>query len=252
MGRIIRTLTLYQIADHLIDYRFHYPETAQYFSRFAVDKDPALAGEIIPTSTTLQYMENLAERNGWPQASHSPWNEYQALASATSAALLPHGAFLFHSSGFVYQGKAIVCTGPSGIGKTTQYAQWRRNYGDAVKIISGDMTAFVLRENEIIVMPTAWNGKENLHSDAFAPLGGIILLKQAEGNTIKRLQPADSILPIYAQMCLSRTEPEQITSALDALDRLLRRTPIWQMSSRGDLASARLCHDSIAGEIYGE
>lgn len=245
-------MKLYHIADHIIDYQFIYPETAEYFTRFEADTVPVNHEDVIPVKTTLSYMEYLAQRNDWSNAA-CPRVEYEALASATSSALIPHGAFLLHSAAFTYHGKAIVCTGPSGIGKTTQYAQWKRNFGNEVKIISGDMNFIVFRDDgEIWVMPSAWNGKERLRSDAWAPLGGIILLEQTEDNSITRMDPKEVILPLYAQICFDRMEKKTIFAVLQKEDTLLRKIPVWKLSSRGDLDSARLCHDSIAGEIYGE
>lgn len=244
--------TMYSIADQIIDFQFIFPETANYFTRFEILPEMAEGREPMTVRTTLARMDQVAARLGASPA-HTPHGEYETLASATSTALLARGSFLFHSVGFTYQGKAIVYTGPSGIGKTTQYAQWKRLFRDQVKVISGDMPAIAFRENgEIWVMPSAWNGKERLHSDQAAPLGGVVVLEQAPTNTITRLEPRDAILPIYSQMCLERREKEQLTLAFQAEDALLRRIPVWKLSSRGDLDSARLCHDTIRGEIYGE
>lgn len=246
-------MKIYKIADQLINYQFIYPETAAFFANFEVSAEEAPERKILSVCTTLKQMEQSAERRGVPDAAHTPRSEYEALAASTSAAILPHGAFLFHSVGFTYRGKAIVVTGPSGIGKTTQYAQWKRSYGDDVKVISGDMPAIVFRDDgSIYVMPSPWNGKEHLRSEHQAPLGGIIVLDKAMDNSIVRMEPKDAILPLYSQMCRYRYEKEQLQMALEIEDRLLRKIPIWELSSRGDLESARLCHDAIEGEIYGK
>ena len=244
-------MKIYRIADHWIDYRFLHPGTARYFERFETDADEAAGETVIPVQASPQFIEQSAVHRGY--AYPTPERaEYEALASATSAALLPYGAFLFHSASFIYRGKAIVYTGRSGIGKTTQYAQWKRIFRDEVKIISGDMSAIVLREDgQIMVMPSAWNGKEKLRGDACAPIGGIILLEQSPDNTFQSVEPLDSVLPIYSQICLDRMDKKKIEEAFALEDQLLRKIPVWKLSSRGDLASAQLCHDRIEGELYG-
>lgn len=244
-------LKIYRIADHWIEYCFQHPDTARYFERFEVDADIPAGEPVIPVQASPLFIEQSAVKRGHTYSTPER-AEYEALASATSAALLPYGAFLFHSAAFTYRGKAIVYTGPSGIGKTTQYAQWKRLYRDEVKIISGDMNAIVFqKDGQVSVMPSAWNGKESLRSNASAPLGAIILLEQTSDNTIRRLESIDCILPIYSQICLDRMEKSQIEGAFALEDQLLRKIPIWKLSSRGDLDSARLCHDTMEGEIYG-
>lgn len=244
-------MKIYQMAEQYIRYQFLYPETAEYFTRYE-SAPPAHGEPVLTVTTTLEYMEQYAQRAGQTIQNY-PGTEYDVLALATSAALLHYRAVLFHSVGFSYRGKAIVFTGPSGIGKTTQYAQWKRCFGDRVKVISGDMSALALHEDgNIWVHPSAWNGKEHLRHEHSDPLGGIVILEQAPENSIVRLEAKDAILPVYNQMCVDRREKEQIRLALELEDILLRKIPVWKLSSRGDLASARLCHDTITGEIYGE
>lgn len=244
-------MKLYRIADQLIEYHFIDPKTAEYFARYETEP---LTGknEILSISTAREYVEESARKRQMP-IRYFPGAEYDALALATSAALLSHRKVLFHSVSFTYKNKAIVFTGPSGIGKTTQYAQWKRLLRDEVKVISGDMSGIEARDDgDIWVHPSAWNGKEQLHHEHSAPLAGIVVLKQASENTIRKLEPRDAILPAYSQMCVDRRQKEQIRLALALEDRILRQVPVWELSSLGDLDSARLCHDTIVGEIYGE
>lgn len=249
--RIIE-LDYYQIGDQRIEYRFIYPETAEYFKRFSIEDHNIENDSVLTVHTTKEQMEEAAIRRELP-VHYSPGVEYDALALGTSSAMIPNGAFLFHSVAFEYRGKAIVFTGPSGIGKTTQYAQWKRLLRDEIKVISGDMPVMSFREDgSIWMMPSPWNGKERLHSNHQAPLGGIIVLEQAMTNTITRIPLIESILPVYSQMCLDRTDKELIRLAFQMEDELLRKIPVWRLSSRGDLDSARLCHEAITGEIYGD
>lgn len=245
-------MNYYQIGNHAIEYSFIYPETADFFERFSCNESKNENHTVLSVHTTKERMEEAAKRRGLT-IRYSPGAEYDVLALDTSSAMVPYGAFLFHSVAFEYRGKAIVFTGPSGIGKTTQYAQWKRLLRDEIKVISGDMPVMSFRDDgSIWMMPSPWNGKEHLHSDHQAPLGGIIVLEQAQINTITRISPVESILPVYSQMCLDRSDKELIRLAFQMEDRLLRKIPVWRLSSRGDLDSARLCHETITGEIYGE
>lgn len=245
-------MNYYRIGDHRIEYSFIYPETEEYFKRFAIGEEKSEHQKVLSVRTSKERMAEASVRRGF-SVRYSPGIEYDVLALETSSALVTCGAFLFHSVAFEYRGKAIVFTGPSGIGKTTQYAQWKRLLRDEIKVISGDMPVMSFREDgNIWMMPSPWNGKERLHSEHTAPLGGIVVLEQTPSNTITRIAPADSILPVYSQICLDRNDKELIRKTLKMEDALLRNIPVWRLSSRGDLDSARLCHETITGEIYGK
>lgn len=242
----------YRIGDFNIEYHFLYPETEKYFASGEVDSEE-IEGTLpaVTVQTSLRMLDRYFDYLGITNRNLSK-GEFEVLSTETSTALLPCGGCLIHSVGMDYRGKGILFTGPSGIGKTTQYAQWKRSFGEEVKIISGDQP-FVGRrkDGQFWVMPSFWNGKENLHGQRKAPLTGIVILEQSKENSILRLEPADSILPLYSQMCLNRETPEQVRLSLSLLDGILRSTPVWKLSSRGDLNSARLCHDAIEGELHG-
>ena len=243
-------MNIYRIADQQIQYDFLYPETTCYFERFQITDETITGTEVFSARVSLNLIEEYMKQH--PQSADHSNAEYNVLALPTSRVLLMNNACLFHSVAFSYRGKAILLTGRSGVGKTTQYAQWKRNCGDTVKVISGDLPALVLRQDgNIWAVPSPWNGKENLHSEKEAPVGGIIVLEQAPENTILPLSALEAILPVYSQMRTDRTDRDMIRRCFAFEDLLLCKVPVWKLSSRGDLASAQLCLDTIAGEIYG-
>lgn len=246
------SLSTYFIAGQYIQYHFLFEETSEFFKRYEVEDPTDEDTETLSVGMTLEDLEYYT-RKRQEKITYSPGAEYDTLALPTSSAMLLNNSFLFHSVGFSYRGKAILFTGPSGIGKTTQYAQWKRLLRDEVKIISGDMPGIAVEESgRIMVHPSAWNGKERLRHEHSDPLGAIVVLEQEKENTITRLDTLHAILPVYGQMCVDRRKKELVEKAFVLEDTILRNIPVWKLSSRGDLDSARLCHDTIAGEIYGE
>ena len=175
--------------------------------------------------------------------------EFCELSAAVSDALLPRGIGGFHGVAFLYRGRAWIFTGPSGIGKTTQYINWKRLYEKEITMICGDKP-FLRREptGEITVCSSPWCGKERMKNDIEAPLGGIVCLLQRKENRIRPLPPGEAAIPLYRQF-LSERAAEAAVDDLLVLERaVLATTPVWLLENRGDRLSARLCHDCLFEE----
>lgn len=169
------------------------------------------------------------------------------LCLRVSDALLPYGRTLFHAAAFLWRGRAWLLTGESGVGKTTQYLLWKLLYGDAVQLINGDKPLLSFAGPEIWVHPSPWTGKEGMGQPIAAPLGGIVLLRQGQ-DRIRRLPPEESAEALLAQFLVSHDG----SAVRRLLARLLRETPVWLLTNRGDEASARSCHAVLEASLMPE
>lgn len=107
-----------------------------------------------------------------------------------------------------------------------------------------------LYEEGISVHPSPWRGKENMGSMRSAPLGGIIMLKQGQENAMRRVKPQEAVAELFMQFLFTRSTPLDVRRVCALEERLLQSVPVWQLVNRGDEASARLCHDTLAKEMY--
>ena len=98
--------------------------------------------------------------------------------------------------------------------------------------------------------PSPWRGKENMGSMRSAPLGGIIMLKQGQENAMRRVEPQEAVAELFMQFLFTRSTPLDVRRVCALEERLLQTVPVWQLVNRGDEASARLCHDTLAKEMY--
>ena len=114
-------------------------------------------------------------------------------------------------------------------------------------MISGDDPALELRDGEIVVHPSPWNGKERFGDRSLsAPLGGIVRLEQKQENTIYPLPVCDAI-PILFRQFMLRPDNETEILALSALvERILQYAPMWFFENRGDDASTILLRNTFS------
>lgn len=174
--------------------------------------------------------------------------EHVEFSMKLSDFLISYDRVFFHGTAFVWRDKAWIITAPPETGKTTHFMLWKKLWGKEVQILNGDKPVLECRDDGIIVHSSPWNGKENMGMKLSAPLGGIVVLERSEENRIERLGK-DAILPIYVQFLYSARDPEAVRKVFAMEDKILRAVPVWRLYSRGDEASAQLCHDTIEEEL---
>ena len=182
-----------------------------------------------------------------PEGRLTPLNEEYILMARASSFLLPRRRVLFHGVSFVWRGRAWIITALSGVGKTTQLRHWQRLFPEEIRIINGDKSVLSWEDDcSFRVWPSPWTGKEGDAGTLDAPLAGIVLLRQADHNAIRRIEPRESVMEIFQQFLVLDEDPRdlRLTGAME--DALLRQTPVWLLENLGDEDSARLTYETLS------
>ena len=172
--------------------------------------------------------------------------EATEIATFAGGALLPYKRAVFHAVAFCWENRGYLLTAPSGTGKSTQYALWKRLCGDSVQMINGDKPALSFEPSAIVIHPTPWAGKENMAQIRTAPLSGIIVLEQAGEDSIRLLSPREAAAKIFCQFLIPAAETKEAVIVAAMTDRMLRETPVWLFRNRGLLEGTRICRDMLA------
>ena len=217
------------------------PETKRYFDAYITQNDcpdwDVRVAEEDPADYPLIC----------PSGVLDPESEAYLLMPRVSALLLRHRRVMIHGVSFAWRGKSWLITAPSGTGKTTQLRHWQRLWGGEIELINGDKSVLALQEDgSFWLYSSPWTGKEGDTGKASAPLGGIVILQQADHNEIRRLAPRESVLRIYRQFLNLGDEPQEVRAMGDLESRLLDGTPVWLLENLGDENSARLTHRTLA------
>lgn len=150
--------------------------------------------------------------------------------------LLGHGGLVLHSSYIVYQGRAILFSGPSGMGKSTQAALWSK-YRDA-EIINGDR-ALIRRgsDGSFWAHGICYSGTSGICKNVSAPLVALVLLAQGTENTVKTLSGLSAFRALLPRISYRTWDPEEVESATQILSALLSERPVFYLSCRPDVSA---------------
>ena len=228
-----------ELAGITICYALRYKDTIKYLGKYV--KESALCEEL-PVSVKDYEFED------WKQLGNevNAYGEYSLLSLQTSEAMFEHQRFVFHSVALRWHDKAWLLTAPPGVGKSTQYKNLKELYEDEVSIINGDRPIIQIMENgSIMVHPSPWNGKEEWQGAEAAPLAGIICLKQGQENAIKSLTAKESAVSVLASVFHSYENEQIVRKASKLATAMLKPTPVWLLTNKGDLASSALLHDTL-------
>ena len=168
---------------------------------------------------------------------------YKLLNALLLTHLSTRHAIELHSSLVDIHGKGIMFLGPSGIGKTTQAELWMK-YRDA-EIINGDMV-FVKQEPECFLgCGSPWHGSSPYCLNKQVPLSALIVLKQSNGNSIRRLTGFEMVSSVMSSVFFPTWYKEGHEAVCKTFDALLRSVPVYELSCRPDEEAVRLVEETV-------
>ena len=141
------------------------------------------------------------------------------------------------------QGRAVVFTGSSGVGKSTQAALWKKHFG--ARILNGDKAFLLCGSDEIRAFGSPWSGSSPDFLNASAPLQAVVVLQQANENQIRRLSIPES-LSLFATHCYyPYWDAALVERTMDSLSRLLVQIPIYLLQCRPEKQAAETAQRQI-------
>lgn len=156
--------------------------------------------------------------------------------------LLPFRALIFHASCIACHGGAILFTAPSGTGKSTQAELWRTHRG--AEIINGDKAGITLGE-----VPMAhgvpFSGTSGICQNRSLPLRGMVVLRQAPENAIRRLSPSGAVAALCPNLFADRAVSEEWSMALNLLLDLTAAVPVYDLGCTPDVGAVECLEGAL-------
>lgn len=153
---------------------------------------------------------------------------------------------LLHGSFVIWQGRGLVFTGPSGVGKTTQARLWNRYAG--ADLVNGDKVLLRIPDRApVTAFGLPWTGSSPYGLNRKAALHAVVLLRQGQENRLRRLDAAESLPQLLPQAFLPHWDAEAVAAALDTLNRIIEQVPVWSLQCRPDAGAVAVLCEGLFG-----
>lgn len=161
--------------------------------------------------------------------------------------LLQREAAILHSSYINVKGNAILFTGPSCIGKSTQAALWQKNAN--AEIINGDRAVVRCVGNNWYAYGYPCSGTSGICINKTLPLKAIVVLQKSEKNMIEKLSAAQKVQALVSATELYPWDNKEVDMAFSISEKLIHQVPIIRLSCRADYDAVKLLKDYLEDEV---
>ena len=157
-----------------------------------------------------------------------------------------HDVLLLHASLITVKKRGIMFLGASGIGKTTQAELWMEYRG--ADIINGDMVYVKKEKDYFLGCGSPWHGSSPYCLNRQVPLAALIVLKQNQENSIRRLNGFEMVSAVMNSVFFPTWYEKGHEEVCQTLDSLLKNVPVYELSCRPDEDAVRLTEETIFGK----
>ena len=171
--------------------------------------------------------------------------EISALYRKIADLFIEQGVIVFHGSSFKVNDYGFIVTAHSGVGKSTHVRLLKEYLGNEFEYINDDKPLLEVKDNEITLYSSPWNGKERRGNNIHAPLKSVIFLNRGITNTYRKLDNKEEIyFKLLSQVYLPK-EKSKREKALKIIDILLKRINFYEINVNMDISSAQMTSERI-------
>jgi hypothetical protein len=168
-----------------------------------------------------------------------------ALWTAYSMAGLWRDAVPVHSSVVVCRGRAVMCLGESGTGKSTHTALWMKHI-DGCHLLNDDSPILRVEDDGVFVYGSPWSGKTPCYRQERVPVAALLRLEQRPENKIRRLGTIESFTALHPSCPPALAHDELCTDRMvDFIGGVISRVPVYSLGCLPDEGAARLAFNTL-------
>ena len=154
------------------------------------------------------------------------------------------GMLVLHSAYIVTRaGEAILFSGPSGIGKSTQAALWERCTG--ARVVNGDRA--LVDVGKKTANGIFYSGTSGISENVTAPIRTIVLLGQSSENRVFVPSPQAAFAVVLSQCTYYEWDVFSAEKMTECVARLVSDVPVLRMDCLPDATAV----DALRGKLGG-
>lgn len=156
--------------------------------------------------------------------------------------LAEHGMLILHSSYIrMADGRGLVFSGHSGVGKSTQAALWEQFA--AAQVINGDRA--LLRPVDSTAHGIIYSGTSGICGNVSAPLAAIVLPRQASENLARPCPPRVAFARLLNQCAYYPGYAPDVERMTELVAQLVSRVPVFELDCRMDEQAVRTLQNEL-------
>lgn len=133
------------------------------------------------------------------------------------------GAFILHCAYMDFEGKAILFSGPSGIGKSTHSNLWCDAFPSKARVLNGDKCLLTAEDGAVYANGWPVCGSSGICHNEQRKVACIVLLQQAMVNQFVVEKPMRNFKQVLAQTTINYWNNRYTDRAMDFIELLLRQ-----------------------------
>ena len=160
-------------------------------------------------------------------------------------AALPYKAVPIHASVVVCQGRAVLCLGESGTGKSTHTRLWM-DHIDGCHLLNDDSPILRVEPDGVWVYGSPWSGKTPCYRQERVPVAALMRLEQRPENSIRRLNILESFTALHPSCPPTLAYDERCTDKIvNFIGNVISRVPVFRLGCLPNADAARLAYSTI-------
>ncbi|WP_347029000.1 hypothetical protein [Intestinibacter bartlettii] len=164
--------------------------------------------------------------------------------------ILQNNGVILHSSFIKYNDYAILFSGPSGVGKSTQANLWIK-FKDA-EIINGDRSILRYIDNEWQVFGSPYCGSSEIFKNDQAKLKVIVVLEQAKENKIEEMSVIEKYKFILSQIAVNTWNEEDMKKVTTLIENIINSVLIIKLKCLPNESAVDILHKYLEGDVIND
>lgn len=210
-----------------------FPKVRKEGSRYWVER--TLAVRTKPSGCICLDPDDLTKVEGWIYPDHV--DDIKSLESMMDISeleilLTQFDTFSLHSSFIRWKGHGILFTAPSGTGKSTQADLWEATRN--AQQLNGDRSMVRWEKGTWTAYGSPFAGSSGIYKNESAPIGAIVVLRQAGENTLTVLNPSEAFRLLYSETVIPKWYQDAHEKIIHLVMKLASEIPVVMLQCLPD------------------